>query len=66
VGRKTTHDYVWHLAKRLVLEVGWLLVLACREVDGNELIGDVALFCYEDHAARARGSWSSVKFKYHE
>jgi len=49
-----------------VFEVSGLLVLAYREVDRNELIGDVALFGYEGHAARARGSWMSVKFECHD
>ena len=51
--RKVTHGYIWHLAERLVLEVCRPFVLARCEIDGNELIGDVALFGYEGHATRA-------------
>jgi hypothetical protein len=55
MGGSTTHHYVWHLAKRLVLEVRRLLVLAFHKVDGNELVRDVALLGYQGHAARAGG-----------
>jgi hypothetical protein len=55
MGGSTTHHYVWHLAKRLVLEVRRLLVLAFHKVDGNELVRDIALLGYQGHAARAGG-----------
>jgi len=57
--------YVWHLTERLVLEVGRLLVLSRREVDGNELVGNVALFGYEGHTTRANRPWISMKFECH-
>ena len=60
-----THRYVWYLAKRLVLEVRWLLVLGRLHVDGNDLIRDVALFGYQGHAARAGRQRRSVKFECH-
>ena len=59
----TTHGYIWYLAKRLVLDVWLLLMLARLEVDSNELILDVALFGYQGYAARAGGYRHSVKFK---
>jgi hypothetical protein len=49
------------LAERLVREVSWLLVLGLLEVDGHDFIGDVALFGYQGHAARASGEWHSMK-----
>ena len=52
---KLTHDYVWYLAKRLVLEVRWLLVLRRLKVDGNDLVLEVALFGDQGNAARAGG-----------
>ena len=56
-----THCYVGDLAERLVREVSWLLVLGLLEVDGHDFIGDVALFGYQGHAARASGEWHSMK-----
>ena len=50
---KVTHDYIRYLAKRLVLEVGRLLVLCHLKVDGNELILDVPFFGNQSNAARA-------------
>jgi hypothetical protein len=52
---KVTHDYIWYLAKRLVLEVRWLLMLCRLKVDGNELVLDVAFFGNQSNAARAGG-----------
>jgi len=63
---KVTHDYIWYLAKRLVLEVGWLLVLCRLKVDGNELVLEVALFGNQGNAARAGGQRGSVKFECHK
>jgi len=42
----TTHSYAGYLAERLVSEVRWLLVLSLLDVDGDDFIGDVALFDY--------------------
>ena len=61
-----THDYIRYLAKRLVLEVGRLLVLCHLEVDGNELILEVPFFSNQCNAARAGGQRGSVKFECHE
>ena len=61
-----THGYIWYLAKRLVLEVCWLLVFCRLKVDGNELIRDIAFFSNQSDAARARGERGSVKFECHE
>ena len=61
-----THGYIWYLAKRLVLEVRWLLVLCRLKVDGNELILDIAFFGNQGNAARAGGNRGSVKFECHE
>lgn len=52
---KVTHGDVWYLAKRLVLEVRRLLVLCHHNVDGNELVLDVAFFGNQSNAARAGG-----------
>ena len=52
---KSTHDDVWYHAKRLVLEVRWLLVLRRLNVDENELVLEVALFGDQGNAARAGG-----------
>ena len=60
-----THGYIWYLAKRLVLEVRWLLVLGRLHVDGNDLVRDVPLFRYQGHAARAGRQRRSVKFECH-
>ena len=49
-GRETTYIDVGYLAERLVREVRGLLVVARREVDGDEFVGDVALFGYHRHA----------------
>jgi len=64
--RKVTHGYIWNLAKGLVLEVGWLLVLCYLKVDGNDLVLEVALFGYQGNATRAGGQRGSVKFECHE
>jgi len=64
-GRVTTHSYVGYLAERLVSEVRWLLVLGLLEVDGDDFVGDVALFGYQGHAACASGEWDSVKLECH-
>ena len=61
-----TNGYVWHLAERLVAEVGGLLVLSGGDVDVHELIGDVAFFGYEGYTARGRGRWITMKFDCHE
>jgi hypothetical protein len=63
---KATHADIWYLAKRLVLEVRWLLVLCYHKVDGNELVWDVKLFRNQGNAARAGGHRGSVKFECHE
>jgi hypothetical protein len=60
---KVTHGYIWYLAKRLVLEVQWLLVLSRPNVDGNDLILEVALFGNQGNAARAGGYRGSVDFE---
>jgi hypothetical protein len=52
-GRETTYRDVGYLAERLVREVRGLLVLGRREVDGDDFVGDVALFGNHRHAARA-------------
>jgi hypothetical protein len=65
MGRETTHDYVWHLAKRLVREVRWLLVLAHHTVDENDFIGDVKLSGNEGDATRGSGRSESVKSECH-
>jgi len=64
-GRATTYSYVGYLAERLVNEVRRLLVLGLLEVDGDDFIGDVALFGYQGHAACASGEWDSVKLECH-
>jgi hypothetical protein len=61
-----THADIWYLAKRLVLEVRWLLVLCHHKVDGNELVWDVELFRDQGNTARAGGHRGSVKFECHE
>ena len=43
-----------------------LLVLSSREVDGDEFIGNVALFGYLGHATRASGYVGTVKLECHE
>ena len=64
---KVTHDYIWYLAKRLVLEVRWLLVLCHLKVDGNQFVLDVALFGNQGNAVRGGRERSSVKFEgYHD
>ena len=60
-----THDYIWYLAERMVLEVHRLLLLAALDVDGDEFIRDVALFGYQCHAAHAGDLWVSVECEYH-
>ena len=60
---KMTHGYIWYLAKRLVLEIWWLLVLCHLKVDGNQLVMDVALFCNQGNAARGRRERGSIKFE---
>ena len=50
---KVTHGHIWYLAKRLVLEVRWLLVLSRPKVDGNDLVRDMTLFGDQGNAARA-------------
>jgi len=47
----------------VVLEVGRLLVLCGPEVDGNDLVGDVALFSHEGHAPRGRAQGSSINLE---
>ena len=61
-----THGYIWYLAKRLVLEVWWLLVLCHIKIDGNHLVLEVALFGNQGNAARASGHRASVNFECHD
>jgi hypothetical protein len=61
-----THADIWYLAKRLVLEVRWLLVFCHLKVDWNELVWDIKLFRNQGNAARAGGHRGSVKFECHE
>jgi hypothetical protein len=63
--RKTTPDHVGYLPEGVVLNVRWLPGLTARKVDGDELVGDVALFGYDCHAARASGDVVSVNFDDH-
>jgi hypothetical protein len=63
--RETTHDYVWHLAERLVREVRWLFVLAHRRVDGDDFVGDVTLSGDVGDATRASGLREAVKSECH-
>jgi hypothetical protein len=60
-----THDYVWHLAERLVREVLWLLVFAHRRVDGDDFVGDAALSGDVGDATRASGLREAVKSECH-
>jgi hypothetical protein len=62
---KTTPDHVGYMPEGVVLDVGWLSVLTARKVDGDELVGDVALFGYDGHAARASGDVVSVNLDDH-
>jgi len=68
VGKKrgSTHGDVGHLAERLVRNVRLLLMLSRREVDGDEFIGNVALFGYLGHAPRASGYVIPVKLECHD
>jgi hypothetical protein len=50
----------------MVRNVHLLLVLSTREVDGDEFIGNVALFGYLGHAARASGYVKPVKLECHD
>jgi hypothetical protein len=43
-----------------------LLVLSSKEVDGDEFIGNVALFGYLGHAARTSGYVRPVKLECHD
>jgi hypothetical protein len=61
-----THGHIWYLAKRLVLEVWWLLVLCRIKIDGNHLVLEVALFGNQGNAARAGGHRDSVNFECHD
>jgi hypothetical protein len=61
-----THDDIRYLAKRLVLEMRWLLVLCRLKVDRNELVLEVALFGNQGNTACAAGLRGSVKFECHE
>ena len=47
----------------MVREVGGLLMITPLEVDADEFIGDVALFGYYGHGARASGHRGSVKLE---
>jgi len=62
-GRETTYRDVRYLAERLVREVRGLLVLGRGEVDGDDFVGDVALFGYHRHAARAGGHRETVELE---
>jgi len=61
--RETAYRDVGYLAERLVREVRKLLVVGRREVDGDEFVGDVALFGYHRHAARAGGHRETVELE---
>lgn len=61
-----THDYIWYLAKGLVLDVRWLLMLSRLKLDGNDLVPHVDLFGNQGNAARAGGQRRSVKFECHD
>ena len=63
---KVTHDYIWYLAKRLVLDMRWLLMLSCLKLYRNDLVPDVDLFGNQGNAARAGGHRGSVKFECHD
>ena len=65
-GGEVTYGYIWYLAKRLVLDVRCLLVLSRVEVDGNDLVAEVALFGNQSNATRAGGLRDSVKFECHK
>ena len=64
--RGRTHGDVGHLAERLVRNVRLLLVLSGREVDGDEFIGNVALFGYLSYASRASGYVRPMKLESHD
>jgi hypothetical protein len=49
----------------VVLGVRWPRVLPALNVDVDELVGDVALFGYDGHAARASGDEESVNLDDH-
>jgi hypothetical protein len=59
----TTHGDEGHLAKGLVRDVRLLLVRSGGEVDGDEFVGDVALFGDLGHAPRASGHVVSVELE---
>jgi hypothetical protein len=60
-----TYIYVGHHTERLMREVPRLLLLALQEVDNVEFVGEVALFGYQGHAARASRQRESVKLECH-
>ena len=64
-GGRIAYAYVGDLAERLVLEVRRLFLFARSEVDGDEFIGDVALFGYQGYDARVCGRGGSMKLECH-
>ena len=48
-----------------MLEVCRLLLFARSKVDGDEFIGEVALFGYQGHDARVCGRGGSMKLESH-